>query len=94
MKRFISLLTALGLFFAPLGFSNENPPPAVTEFPSAWEDEEQEEPFPQGRLVTGEDPDPNASARKTRYRNWSIAAGVIILGVITLILVGRSHDGK
>lgn len=79
MKKSIACLTVFSLFFSSLSTAQDYIP------------EGEEAPFTRGALV-GEEPDDYRRAlMRQKYKNWGIAVGTVVVGIATLILVGKKH---
>lgn len=87
-KRLLGYTTLFALATQPLAYAHEveSPPP----YEECYDDDE-EDCFPQGTLVGPDSGEAVRTRRRTRWRNWGIALGVIAVGITTLILVSNKH---
>jgi hypothetical protein len=92
MAKFLSFILIFSLCFSPLlradgvisreELVGENIPPP---------DEDEEDELPPGKIVGKAAEDSLWQAKKRRVTNWSIAAAVVAVGIVTLVLVARNH---
>lgn len=84
MKRFISVLL-LCSFLAPNFLVAQD---------EVFYTDEDDELFNRGKFVGEENRDYLRARQRERTKNWSIALSSIAIGVATLVLVAKNHDGK
>lgn len=91
MKKIITLLTAFSFISTPLLRADQPPGPHEISPSTTYADEEEEELLPPGKVVGRAANSSMSEAKKARIRNWSIAAGVVAIGIATLVLVAKNH---
>lgn len=89
MKRIIYILTSLSFFCSPL-LRADGTVLSHEESTASYEDEE-EETLPPGKMVGKASEDSFSEAKRRRMRNWGLAAGVVAIGIVTLVLVSNHH---
>lgn len=84
MKKFISSLLILSFISPQLLLSQDE----------VFYTDEDEDLFNRGKFVGQENKDYLRAQQRERTKNWSIALGSIVVGITTLILVAKNHDGN
>lgn len=89
MKKIILVLTSLSFICSPILRADSAVLPQE-ECPASYEEEE-EEALPPGKMVGKASDDARSEAKRRRMRNWGLAAGVVAIGIVTLVLVSHNH---
>ena len=87
MKKLIASITVLGLVFSNGIFADE----ACAEEPKVYFTDEDSDLFNKGKFVGKESDDYLRAMRRARQKNWAFAAGTTLVGVLTMVLVGKNH---
>lgn len=82
-KKFILPFILLGLLFSPAGGFAANEPTIC--------EEEEECSFNRGKVVNQETYEFQKAQKRAQYKNWGLAFGSTVIGIVTLVLVSKNH---
>lgn len=81
IKKLTGSLVILTLFCSSLAFGHDDD----------FYDEDEDEYFNRGKIVSEETDEWRKAERRSRYRNWGMALGATLIGITTFVLVAKDR---